>query len=193
MSITNILQDAERLLVARFGDHFSNDTRARFNTRDQRKQLRLTTSDTLGTFDAWTDRIALNAEVDPLGTAVHELLHANAFADDWLPQDTGREGVVCFRGFEIQHLNIDATQVYAIYHRGINEAVTELLTRHAYPDAGPAYVDLLPIAQQLATHIGFDRLSALYFRAGYPGLETLIEDDALCELSAAADVHLQSI
>lgn len=189
MSIARILREAEGLLLAAFGEHLGADVRGRFDVRDPQKRARIPVSATLGSFDAWTDHIRLNAEVDPLGTAVHELLHANAFADDWLPADTGCEGIISFRGFEIQHLSTDM-QVHAIYHRGINESVTELLTIHAYPEAGPAYVDLLPFARKLATTIGLERLTALYFRAGYPGLESAVGDEPLRTLSVQADAAL---
>lgn len=191
MSVRAYLREAERILRVAFPEAFSRDRRTRFEIEDARKHARIPASRTLGAFDAWRDRITLNLEHDPLGTAVHELLHANAYSDDWLPGDTLMEEVVSFRGFEIQRLSARRDRVIAIHHRGINEGVTEHLTRHAYPDAMPAYEELLPVARELATRLGTPALAQLYFRAGYPGLEAIVGDTALSSLSVAADAQLE--
>lgn len=188
MSVRSHLREAERLLRGTFVDF--PPRRARFPVDDSAKRERVSAGATLGSFDAWEDRIRLNLEEDPLGTAVHELLHANAYGDDWLPADTGQDVIVSFRGFEIQVLTPRRDAVLGIYHRALNEGITELLTRHAYPAAAPAYEELLPAARDLEQRIGSDVLVRLYFHAGYAGLEAVI-GDTLAQLSTAADAALQ--
>jgi hypothetical protein len=190
-SVRASLRTAERLLRRAFVDFPPRP--ARFPISDPGKQLRIGAGEMLGSFDAWEDLVRLNLEEDPLGTAVHELLHANAYGDDWLPEDTGTDTILSFRGFELQLFSADRRRVLDIRHRAINEGVTELLTRHAYPAAESAYEELLPTARELAQRIGLDVLARLYFRAGYPGLEAVLGDEAITPLSAAADAALDRI
>ena len=188
-SVRATLREAARLLRSTYPD-FPSGRGARFNVEDRAKRARIAATDDLGSFDAWDDKLRLNLEIDPLGTAVHELLHANAFSDDWLPDDTGRDEILSFRGFEIQRLTPDREHVIAIYHRGLNEGVTELLTKRAYQPASPAYVELVPLAEEVESRIGLDLLARIYFDAGYPGLEARLGLRALHEISARADRQL---
>lgn len=171
-----VLAEAHELLMRKFPAYMGTDPRGHFNVADHKKVIRLSGASLLGSFSAWKDRVSLNLERDPLGTAVHELLHANAFSDDWLPEDTGRKGeIVSYRGFEIQVISAGTRRVKAICHRAINEGVTELLMTHAYPEAAQAYRQLLTFARELTERLGFEAVTRQYFREGYNGLQKLAQ------------------
>lgn len=185
-----VLAEAHELLMRKFPAYMGTDPRGHFNVADPKRVIRLSSDSLLGSFSAWKDRVSLNLERDPLGTAVHELLHANAFSDDWLPEDTDRkDDVVSYRGFEIQVISAGTHRVKAIYHRAINEGVTELLTTHAYPEAAKAYLQLLTFARELTDRLGFEPVTRQYFREGYNGLQKLAQanDFDLNGLSQQAD------
>lgn len=169
-----VLVEAHRLLCNKFGRYLGTDSLGLFDVSDQGKNKLMFGGDVLGSFDAWKDRVSLTVDHDPIGTAVHELLHANSFSDDWTPRDLGRrDDLISFRGLEIQWLSAKRQRVKGIYHRGLNEGVTEFFTLWAYKKAVPAYVALLPIAQMLVKKIGFRNVAQAYFRGGYEELEKM--------------------
>ncbi|HLC53264.1 MAG TPA: hypothetical protein VJK03_01855 [Candidatus Nanoarchaeia archaeon] len=166
------LVEANQLLIKSFPKYVGNDPFGQFDVSNKDKVTLISVSEILGSFNAWKDEIFLNLDEDPLGTAVHELLHANSFSDDWhIPDPNNPEYIVSFRGLEFQWITADHSTVKAVYHRALNEAVTELFTIHIYKDAIPAYENLIPFAQRLVKAIEFDNLAKQYFCEGYPGLE----------------------
>lgn len=178
--LKSALEQAQGLLCRSLGRYIGADPLGHFDINVQRKISRRRALGAVGSFDAWKDRISLNLDDDVLGTAVHELLHANAFSDDWTPADLGRAGdMVSFRGLEIQLVSPGGRRVRQILHRGINEAVTELLTLHVYPRAIPAYASLLPCARKLLRSLGFDDLARAYFWGGYPALDQMADAASL--------------
>ncbi len=169
-----VLLRAHRLLLRRYGRYIGTDSRGHFDIADAEKAAIIRPYPDLGSFDAWTDRVLINLQHDPVGTAVHELLHANAFSDDWLPRDIGkRDTIVSFRGLEVQVASADKRKVKRIYHRALNEGVTELLTLEAYRRAVPAYTDLLSFASSLRKAIGLKNLMKAYFSTGYPCMQAI--------------------
>lgn len=169
-----ILAEAHRLLRHTFGPYIGDDTLGQFDVSNPKKSGLVFGEGIFGGFDAWEDRVSLAIERDPIGTAVHELLHANSYSDDWTPDDLGRQDdLISFRGFEIQWLAAKTKHVKSIYHRGLNEGVTEFFTLRAYRKAIPAYTALLPYARQLMNAIGYENVARAYFRGGYHELEQL--------------------
>ena len=188
-----VLHQAHELLMARFPRYLGSDPLGQFDVANADKAEFITVSDILGSFDAWADKLSVNLEYDPLGTAVHELLHANAYSDDWFaPSAEWPEYIVSFRGLEVQVITADRRTVKEIAHRAINEAVTEMFTGHAYEDALPAYEALVPLAQELESALGSELLAHQYFCEGYQGLEEVCVDsgfDLKC-LDSLADTAL---
>lgn len=185
-----VLAEAHELLLRAYGQYMGTDSLGHFDVADPSKGDLISGGNVLGTFSAWRDCLSLTLDQDPLGTAVHELLHANAFSDDWLPADTGKpEVIVSFRGFEIQVLASADKHVQEVHHRALNEAVTELLTHHAYSNALEAYANLIPFARELDRAVGLPEMARVYFQSGYEGLEDIAADRSLDleQLSKGAD------
>jgi hypothetical protein len=188
------------MLKERYGKWLGDGPRGIFDISDHEKFALESSQSWGGGFSPWDDRVRVAAGEDPLGTALHEILHANAFSDDYPPGDWSESDgrTLSYRGVEIE-ITRDTDghrELLASSNTGLNEGVTEHLVRLVYPSAAIGYPEMIPYMDELLRVLGKERLERAYFAEGPVWVEREFdresgEEGVFRELSVRADRALR--
>jgi hypothetical protein len=153
------------MLKGRYGKWSGDDSKGIFDISDPGKFALEFNRSWGGEFSPWDDRVRVATGEDPFGTALHELLHANAFSDDYPPGDWPEsEGrTQSYRGIEISRVIDGCRELLESSNTGLNEGVSEHLVRLVYLNAAKGYPKMIPYVDELLRVLGEERLERAYF------------------------------